>query len=78
MKKHDTQTTEMFRTVAPTMPEGYYSGDKPNPNLQAFIETWTAGKPTSDDDYELSNIQPSNMVLREWKMRAGATGPPNG
>jgi hypothetical protein len=28
----------MFRPRVSKMPEGYYSGDKPNPNLRAFVE----------------------------------------
>ncbi len=29
----------------PQMPEGYYSGDKPNPNLRAFVEAHLAERP---------------------------------
>ena len=28
----------LFKKDIPKMPEGYYSGDKPNPNLPAFEE----------------------------------------
>lgn len=28
----------LFKTHIPKMPEGYYSGDKPNPNLRKFVE----------------------------------------
>lgn len=28
----------LFKTDIPQMPDGYYSGDKPNPNLRAFVE----------------------------------------
>jgi hypothetical protein len=27
-----------FQKKAAVMPEGYYSGDKPNPNLRSFVE----------------------------------------
>ena len=37
-KKAATQTGELFKQTVPKMPEGYYSGDKPNPNLRAFVE----------------------------------------
>jgi len=29
----------------PQMPEGYYSGDKPNPNLRAFVQAHLAERP---------------------------------
>jgi hypothetical protein len=32
------------RTI-PKMPEGYYSGDKPNPNLRAFVQKHLAERP---------------------------------
>ena len=36
------------------MPEGYYSGDKPNPNLRAFVEQHIKERPydPETDDYE--------------------------
>jgi hypothetical protein len=37
-KKYDPQAGSLFKKEAPKMPEGYYSGDKPNPNLRAFVE----------------------------------------
>ena len=35
------------------MPEGYYSGDKPNPNLRAFVEAHLCEHPydPATDDY---------------------------
>ena len=30
--------SSLFKKEIPKMPEGYYSGDKPNPNLRAFVE----------------------------------------
>jgi hypothetical protein len=37
------------------MPEGYYSGDKPNPNLRAFVEQHIKEKPydAETDDYDV-------------------------
>jgi len=29
---------KLFKETTANMPEGYYSGDKPNPNLRAFVE----------------------------------------
>ncbi|MEQ8187754.1 MAG: DNA methyltransferase, partial [Candidatus Eremiobacterota bacterium] len=39
----------------PKMPEGYYSGDKPNPNLKAFVEEHIKEKPYNPetDDYNV-------------------------
>jgi len=39
----------------PKMPEGYYSGDKPNPNLKKFVEDHTRGHPYDPvkDDYNV-------------------------
>lgn len=33
------------RREIPKMPEGYYSGDKPNPNLRAFVEAHLLERP---------------------------------
>jgi len=33
------------RRPVPQMPEGYYSGDKPNPNLRAFVQKHLAERP---------------------------------
>lgn len=39
----------------PKMPEGYYSGDKPNPNLRAFVEAHIKERPydPDTDDYDV-------------------------
>ena len=34
----DKTTPGLFKQDVPKMPEGYYSGDKPNPTLRAFVE----------------------------------------
>ena len=55
-KKKDTQTQELFTQPAvPKMPEGYYSGDKPNPNLRAFVEQHLRENPynSANDDYNV-------------------------
>ena len=45
----------MFKSTVPRMPEGYYSGDKPNPNLRAFVEEHLQEKPYDpvNDDYDI-------------------------
>src|SRR5208337_472472 len=39
-------------TVA-KIPEGYYSGDKPNPNLRSFVEQKSTPYDPATDDYEV-------------------------
>src|SRR5437763_1710031 len=49
MAKKDTTLpitqTYMFSESAMQMPEGYYSGDQPNPHLHAFVEAHLAEHP---------------------------------
>jgi DNA modification methylase len=52
----NTHQTDMFHTgEVPKMPEGYYSGDKPNPNLRKFVEEHLKEKPydPENDDYDV-------------------------
>lgn len=56
MKKSDNiEQDAMFKSTVPRMPEGYYSGDKPNPNLRAFVEEHLQEKPYDpvNDDYDI-------------------------
>lgn len=39
------QQTSLFVQDVPQMPEGYYSGDKPNPHLRSFVEAHLAERP---------------------------------
>lgn len=45
----------LFKGEVPKMPEGYYSGDKPNPNLRAFVEAHLRERPydPATDDYDV-------------------------
>jgi len=54
-KKYDSQTGSLFKKKVPPMPEGYYSGDKPNPNLRAFVEQHIKERPydPETDDYDV-------------------------
>jgi len=54
-KKHDELTRNLFTRKVPQMPEGYYSGDKPNPNLRAFVEAHLRERPyvPETDDYDV-------------------------
>jgi adenine-specific DNA methylase len=44
-----------FQKKAAVMPEGYYSGDKPNPNLRSFVEQHLLENPydPETDDYDV-------------------------
>ncbi len=54
-KKYDPQAGSLFKKEVPKMPEGYYSGDKPNPNLRAFVEKHLKERPydPETDDYDV-------------------------
>ena len=54
-KKAATQTGELFKQTMPKMPEGYYSGDKPNPNLRTFVEQHLKERPydPATDNYDV-------------------------
>ena len=47
--------SDLFKKDVPKMPEGYYSGDKPNPNLRAFVEAHIKENPYNPetDDYDV-------------------------
>ena len=44
-KRNETGT--LFPNQSIVLPEGYYSGDKPNPNLRAFVEAHCMSGPTT-------------------------------
>jgi DNA modification methylase len=54
-RKYDPQAGSLFKKKVPEMPEGYYSGDKPNPNLRAFVEQHLKERPydPETDDYDV-------------------------
>ena len=47
------QSFPEFHSV-PAMPEGYYSGDRPNPNLRPFIEQHGTPYDPETDDYDVA------------------------
>lgn len=53
-KKQDT-SKKLFdsQDTAPAMPEGYYSGDQPNPNLRKFVEEHAKPYDLEADDYKV-------------------------
>lgn len=54
-KTRDAATQDMYKKEVHKMPEGYYSGDKPNPNLRAFVEQHIKERPydPETDDYDV-------------------------
>ena len=52
--KNPNQASYFHRDI-PKMPDGYYSGDKPNPNLRAFVEQHLREHPyiPATDDYSV-------------------------
>ena len=49
---------------APQMPEGYYSGDKPNPHLREFVEKDMTAYDPEHDDYQ---VEPFNEAITTTK-----------
>lgn len=54
-KNNNIHQGDFFKSQVPKMPEGYYSGDKPNPNLKAFVEQHLKERPYNPetDDYNV-------------------------
>jgi DNA modification methylase len=54
-KKQTIQQNGLFPSEVHQMPDGYYSGDQPNPNLRAFVEAHLAERPydPEHDDYDV-------------------------
>jgi DNA modification methylase len=54
-RQKDTKTHDMFTKGGPKMPEGYYCGDKPNPNLRDFVEKHLSENPfdPAKDTYQV-------------------------
>lgn len=55
-KDENPKQASLFKKKVPDMPEGYYSGDKPNPNLRAFVEAHLKKRPydPGTDAYDLT------------------------
>src|SRR3989337_1337963 len=60
---------DLFACDVLKMPEGYYSGDKPNPNLRAFVENHIKEHPYSPetDNY---NVPPFDRPIDSTKATA--------
>lgn len=65
---HAQQIT-MFAQDLPQMPDGYYSGDRPNPNLHAFVEAHLAEHPY-DPEYDDYDVPAFNKPIETTKATA--------
>ena len=53
-RKVPTEQASLFPTApVPRMPEGYYSGDKPNPNLRRFVQEHAKPYDPATDTYDV-------------------------
>ena len=57
------------KRAIPQMSEGYYSGDKPNPNLRAFVETHLAERPY-DPETDKYNVPAFDHAIETTKATA--------
>jgi len=67
--KSSSAQKNLFRRAVPKMPEGYYSGDKPNPNLRAFVEQHLKEKPY-DPATDKYNVPAFNTPIETTKATA--------
>lgn len=69
MAKKNPATKNLFpsKDVAPKMPDGYYSGDQPNPNLCKFVEEQATPYDLRTDDY---NVPAFNKPITTTKATA--------
>ena len=62
--QRDVHQSPLIQPVVPRMPEGYYSGDQPNPNLRAFVERHMADHPydPATDEYDVVAFNESQTI----------------
>lgn len=65
--KDDRSNPEPKKRPAPQMPEGYYSGDKPNPHLREFVEKNMTAYDPEHDEYQ---VEPFNEAITTTKATA--------
>jgi len=65
--KDDHRKPETKKRPVPEMPEGYYSGDKPNPHLREFVEKNMTPYDPEHDDYQ---VEPFNEAITTTKATA--------
>ena len=59
----------MFQSKVPKMPEGYYSGDKPNPHLRDFVEEHLKERPY-DPETDTYNVPAFDKPIESTKATA--------
>lgn len=60
---------KLFTTSVTEIPEGYYSGDKPNSNLKKFVEEHIKERPYSPkDSYKIDPLLKSSKIKRSTKV----------
>ncbi|OPX75383.1 MAG: Modification methylase MjaII [Methanosaeta sp. PtaB.Bin018] len=67
--KDDRKKTAQRKRPVPKMPEGYYSGDRPNPNLRAFVEAHVAERPY-DPETDKYDVPPFDHPIETTKATA--------
>ena len=65
--KDDRNKPEQKKRPVPEMPEGYYSGDKPNPHLREFVEKNMTPYDPEHDNYQ---VEPFNEAITTTKATA--------
>jgi len=68
-KRKPHQMTLDGKKQIPKMPKGYYSGDKPNPNLRAFVEQHIKDNPY-DPDQDKYEVPAFNKPIKTTKATA--------
>jgi len=60
----------LFKAKIPQMPEGYYSGDKPNHNLPIFVEQHIKEQPydLETDDYDIRPLKSLIRLLQKLRI----------
>jgi len=69
--KNTAAQIQLFKKPAiPKMSEGYYSGDKPNPNLRKFVEEYVKERPydPATDNYDVPPLMRSSKTKRSTKV----------
>ncbi len=61
------QSSFLKKRPIPQMPEGYYSGDQPNPNLRRFVAEHATPYDPAGDDY---NVPPFDRPIKTTKATA--------
>ena len=75
-KKSGEKQKSLFKNIVPRMLEGYYSGDKPNPNLKVFVEQHIKEKPY-DPETDEYNVPAFDKPIETTKATVSVQWQPN-